>query len=133
MRFSPGARPHHLRPALALVAVLVRALTVLLALQFCGAIHDVSDAVASFVSVADVQHEECPPDGPCDDCPPGCPNCHCAALGTLIPALRVDVAPALLEESLPACLDQTQAVTGPDRPALFRPPRARAVGAPGRA
>jgi hypothetical protein len=124
MRFPPAARQPRLRPALAFVALLVRALTVLLALQFCGAIHDFSDAVGSVVSAPDAQHEECPPDGPCDDCPPGCPNCHCAALGTLIPGLRVEVAPALLEESLPACLDQTRTIAGPDRPALFRPPRA---------
>lgn len=130
MRSTLAARHHHLRPALALVTVLVRALTVLLALQFCGAIHDFSDAVASVVAADDAQqHEECPPDGPCDDCPPGCPNCHCAALGTLIPGSRVEVTPALLEAALPACLERTQVVTGPDRPALFRPPRAFALRA----
>jgi hypothetical protein len=107
----------------ALLVALVRVLTILLSLQFCGAIHDFSDAVRSLVTADQVQHETCPPDGPCDDCPPGCPNCHCAAIRSIVPDTRLDVAPDLLEASLPACLYATQAVAGPDRPCLFRPPR----------
>lgn len=106
-----------------MLVALVRMLTMLLALQFCGAIHDVTDAVRSVVAADDGPHEKCPPDGPCDDCPPGCPNCHCAAIGSIVPNVRWDVAPNLLEESLPPCLHATQAVVGPDRPPLFRPPR----------
>jgi len=107
-----------------MLGMIVRVLTVLLSLQFCGAIHDFSDAVRFVVSADDGQHEKCPPNGPCDDCPPGCPNCHCAAVGSIVPDVQVELAPELLAESLPSCLYATQAVAGPDRPPLFRPPRA---------
>ena len=123
MRLLSTARRLRSRPAWAALAVLVRVLTVLLSLQFCGVIHDFSDAVRSIVTAEELQHEKCPPDGPCEDCPPGCPNCHCAAVRSIVPNIRLDVTPDLLEASLPTCLYATQAVAGPDRPCLFRPPR----------
>jgi hypothetical protein len=112
------------RPTWAVVLVVVRALTMLLALQFCGAIHDFTDAVRSVASADDAQHEKCPANGPCDDCPPGCPNCHCAAVGSVVPETRVEVEPDLLVTALSLCLYDTRVVAGPDRPTLFRPPRA---------
>jgi hypothetical protein len=123
MRLPSTARRLRSRPAWAVLAVLVRVLTVLISLQFCGVIHDFSDAVRSIVAAEELQHEKCPPDGPCEDCPPGCPNCHCAAVRSIVPNIRLDVTPDLLEASLPTCLYATQAVAGPDRPCLFRPPR----------
>lgn len=109
------------------MVVVLRALLVAFALQFSGAIHDLSDFVDAVVVADDTEHEheQCPVDGPCNDCPPGCPNCHCAAaLGSVAPVALTATMPALLGSALPASLAGTQAPSGPDLPGLFRPPRA---------
>ena len=112
------------QPLGAAVLVVVRSLTLLLALQFSGALHDVADVVEAVVSAATPNHEQCPPDRPCEDCPPGCPNCHCATPTSVaaVPPQELSPPPALA--SLPARLYATQALPGPERPSLFRPPRA---------
>jgi hypothetical protein len=109
------------------VALLVlRALLVIFSLQFGGTIHDVTDLVEAVTAAPDkADHEQCPVDGPCNDCPPGCPNCHCAALGSIAPASPVTILPPrVLASALPASLAETQAPRGPDLPGLFRPPQA---------
>jgi hypothetical protein len=110
----------------AVVLVALRALLVVFALQFSGAIHDISDFVELVAAAPDTAgHEQCPVDGPCNDCPPGCPNCHCAAaLGSVVPSAPMAAMPALLASTLPASLAETQAPRGPDLPGLFRPPQA---------
>jgi hypothetical protein len=109
----------------AVVLVAVRALLVMFALQFSGTIHDISDFVEAVAAVPDkAEHEQCPVNGPCNDCPPGCPNCHCAAaLGSVAPASPMAILPQVLASALPASLAQTQAPRGPDLPGLFRPPQ----------
>ena len=102
----------------------MRVLAVTFFLQFGGIIHDLSDLLELVVAVDMPAHEQCPPDGPCPDCPPGCPNCHCAAVGSIVPAAPPEVSQARIVASLPARLTAAQVLTGPDRPALFRPPRA---------
>lgn len=121
MKWQP--RP---RRGWALLLVVLRSLLLVFALQFSGVIHDVSDFVEAVADAAEhAEHEQCPADGPCTDCPPGCPNCHCAAAMGSLPAQ-----PALadlrqvLALSLGASLYDTQAPPGPDLPGLFRPPRA---------
>jgi hypothetical protein len=121
MRLSP--RRYSSRPW-GLLLVVVRALTLLLALQFSGTLHDLTDVVDAFSSESSGEHEQCPVDGPCQDCPPGCPNCHCASLGSLAPEPPPELVPQLLVSSLPLGLYATQAIPGPERPSLFRPPRA---------
>ena len=111
----------------AVVLVALRALLVVFALQLSGTIHDISDFVEAVAAVPDkVEHEQCPINGPCNDCPPGCPNCHCAAaLGSVAPASPpIATMPALLASALPTSLAKTQAPCGPDLPGLFRPPQA---------
>jgi hypothetical protein len=110
----------------AVVLVALRALLVIFALQLSGAIHDISDFVeVAAASPEKADHEQCPVDGPCNDCPPGCPNCHCAAaLGSVAPSAPMAAMPALLASTLPASLAETQAPRGPDLPGLFRPPQA---------
>jgi hypothetical protein len=105
----------------------LRALLVVFSLQFSGVVHDTSDFVRAMSAASDqAEHEQCPADGPCHDCPPGCPNCHCAAaLGSLTPQLALAILPQLLGLALPASLYETQAPAGPELPGLFRPPRAR--------
>jgi hypothetical protein len=106
--------------------LITRLLVLLFSMQFGGLLHDATD-VARCVAWApeESEHEQCPPDRPCDDCPPGCPNCHCAtAIGTLAVAQPMALVPQLLTSSLPLSLDRTQAPDGPELPSLFRPPRA---------
>ena len=108
----------------ALLLVALRSLLLLFAMQLSGVVHDISD-FAEAVSAAPEQaeHEQCPVDGPCDDCPPGCPNCHCAAaMVSIEPAATFIVSPQILV-SLPTSLYDTQAPLGPELPGLFKPPR----------
>ena len=117
---------HRPRRGGALLLVAMRSLLLVFAMQFSGALHDISDFVEAVAAVPEgAEHEECPVDGPCNDCPPGCPNCHCAATVALVavvtPAL---LSPEILASHAPASLYATQAPRGPDLPGLFRPPRA---------
>ena len=109
----------------AVVLVALRGLLVVFALQLSGTIHDISDFVETVTAEpGKAEHEQCPVDGPCNDCPPGCPNCHCAAaLGSVAPASPMATLPALLASALPYSLAETQAPRGPDLPGLFRPPQ----------
>ena len=96
----------------------------LFSLQLGGLVHDVTDVVAA---IADIQHDEerCPLDGPCDDCPAGCPNCHCPnALGAFVPASSSAalVDPTTVDTALPL-LDRGRAPEGPVLPSIYRPPR----------
>lgn len=108
----------------AVLAALLRVVTVLFALQFSGALHDVSDLVAA---VAGLEHvdDQCPVDRPCHDCPAGCPNCHCPNLaGSLVaPAGVAEVRAPTAESTLPRALDGRTAPRGPDLPSIYRPPR----------
>jgi hypothetical protein len=102
---------------------LVRVVTVLFAMHFSGLIHGISDLVEAVVLADSTEHEQCPPAGPCEDCPPGCPNCHCGVLGSLEPEsplallARLPLAPELRQ------LEGAEAPVGPELPSLFRPPR----------
>lgn len=120
-------KPARRRRAPALLLVVVRLVALLLSVGLGGIAHDVTDLVAA---VADVRHEEeqCPLDGPCNDCPAGCPNCHCPnALGAVAPA----ASPAALIDPTAALaaaprLTRGRAFDGPDLPSIYRPPRGAA-------
>src|SRR5262245_34921093 len=86
------------RRSFALLLAMLRVLTVLFAMQLGGVIHGSADLLDATLASAEGEHEHCPPDGPCDDCPPGCPNCHCAAAHGSVapePALTSVPEPAL--------------------------------------
>src|SRR4029079_7659199 len=60
------------------VLTALRVLALILGLQLSGAAHAATEAI-ELIASADVKHADaCPPDGPCNDCPPSCPNCHCS-------------------------------------------------------
>ena len=104
---------------------LVRAALLVLALQLGGVIHGAADALAT-IGVLDAEHEACPPDGACDDCLAGCPNCHCAgALRTVVPdgALALS-APHGEPRRMLRATDGSSASLGPTLPSVYRPPRA---------
>ena len=102
---------------------LVRVLTALFALHFCGLIHEVSDVVSAVTVGQTHEHEQCPPDRPCEDCPPGCPNCHCGTLGSFALAPRVSGLLGHVSSAQASLFENAEAPPGPELPSLFRPPR----------
>lgn len=106
---------------------LLRLVAFVLGFQLSGVGHFVVDAI-SVAIVGEAEHDEqCPVDRPCDDCPPGCPSCHCPnTLRSTVPAPTFAVAAELPLFEVAA--DPTNAVpVGPDLPSLYRPPRTHTV------
>jgi hypothetical protein len=103
----------------------LRALLIALALQLGGMIHGTADLLGA-VGVLAGEHEQCPPDGACDDCLAGCPNCHCAAaLRTVAPDASWSVEPAHGAPDLALCVRSgSSAPLGPTLDSVYRPPRA---------
>jgi hypothetical protein len=109
------------------LSLLLRVLAVLLGVQLGGIGHAAADALHETGIILVEEHEECPLDRACDDCPPGCPQCHCsnrvpsvAPLGTFVLASalpRADVTFAPTESGSPP---------RPELPSLYRPPRSSA-------
>jgi hypothetical protein len=106
--------------------VAMRVAVVLLGLQFGGLVHDVADVVDAVVLAHEApEHESCPANRPCDDCPPGCPNCHCSAATTpMVPQAAPSLFTELAATRVLPPSDAAEAPAGPERPTLFRPPRA---------
>jgi hypothetical protein len=107
--------------------MLLRVLAFALGVQLSGGAHAASEVLSLVVSGMVEHDEQCPADGACDDCPPGCPSCHCQ---NHLPSVPPELASALLRERLPstpiAALEvEAQVPLGPELPAVFRPPRAR--------
>jgi hypothetical protein len=102
---------------------LLRVLAVVLGMQLSGVGHFATELVESIVA-DEVHHESCPADGPCDDCPPGCPQCHCSNGLRSVPP---DAAPALasiLETSGDGVrASSREKPPSPELPLPFRPPR----------
>src|SRR5690242_11987201 len=112
-----------MRRAAVTLLTLLRVLSLVLGVQLSGVAHFAVEVAEAVVS-EQAHHETCPPDRPCDDCPPGCPQCHCSN------GLR-SVAP---DATSPAASVLETAVNGvpapardkpptPDLPLPFRPPR----------
>lgn len=108
-----------------MILVILRALAVVLGLQLGGIGHAAADLIESIAASSTAEHEQCPPDGACDDCPPGCPSCHCsnrvpsvAAKGTLLPSA---VEPPPIDAWRPFA--NADAPPGPEPASLYRPPR----------
>jgi hypothetical protein len=108
--------------------VALRVLAVVLGLQLSGVAHFVEDAVAA-IATGHAEHEDpCPADRPCDECPPGCPQCHCS--NTMRSVAAAPAAPSVLlaETALSAAVAATSsAPLSPDLPGLFRPPQTALV------
>ena len=107
-----------------LVAWVLRVALVVLTLQVGGVIHGAADVLAA-AGMVDEEHEQCPPDGPCDDCPAGCPSCHCgAALRTVAPEGGFALEPVHDAASLVLGVSSASRVPlGPILPSVYRPPR----------
>ncbi|TKD10331.1 hypothetical protein [Polyangium fumosum] len=109
-----------------ILLVAVRLFVALTAFQMTGLPHFAVDAVAAIQDGDTPVHrdDDCPNEKDGRECPPGCPDCHCAHLMGALPPL---VSPYLLE--LPSGADLMLApyeATAPPRPdpsAIYRPPR----------
>lgn len=118
-------RTRQLSLPLAYLVSVLRLLTVVVTLQFSGAVHFAVDAVGIVVAERAAHEDDCPLDGgPCNDCPPSCPNCHCANAPTAVLPLEVrSLVSPLFGASPTRGLARTEAPPSPELPALFRPPR----------
>jgi len=118
-------RRHMTRAALAVLSAL-RVLAVLLGLELSGVAHAGTEVVELVASEAVRHADACPPDGPCNDCPPSCPNCHCsnaptAVTSTALPAELV----ALVFVPTPTLRIGERTPSSPELPLPFRPPQSR--------
>jgi hypothetical protein len=113
-----------MRPArrrfFAAFVLMLRALAAITALEVSGAIHFAQDVVAAVAE--EPSPDDC--DDP-DDCPPGCPGCHCAPPATSLPPARVDATIALAPLAPRAAVGAAaiRLPLNPDLPSVFRPPR----------
>lgn len=104
---------------------LVRALTIAVMLQFSGVTHHLVDVIRAVEGVA--LHEAqiaCPYEERGDDCPPGCPDCHCTHVLRALPATVPELV-GVCEPGVDLALPYES--TGPPcetAHGLFRPPRA---------
>jgi len=102
--------------------MLARLLVVVLSVQISGAAHEVAEVVVSFVADHAEHEGQCPSERPCEGCPPGCANCHCSALRSLVPTPNTQLASAF-PVGVVTCQGESRAPPGPDLPSIFRPPR----------
>jgi hypothetical protein len=112
-----------------LAVLVLRALSLLVLADLSGLAHTALDLTGS---AHEAYGEDCDGGGQDHECPPGCPNCHAGHAGLASPPLAREVvlepAPALARVELPPpAYDRTQP-RAPDQSALYRPPRALAVG-----
>jgi hypothetical protein len=113
-----------MRRAAVLLLALIRVLALVLGVQLSGVAHFATELVEAVVS-ADVHHETCPADGPCDDCPPGCPQCHCSnVLRSVAVAASTPVVSTLETEGDGILAFSQGKPPTPELPLPFRPPRA---------
>ena len=125
VRNSAGRTPLRRRVAsMPLFLRLLRGLIVVVAMQFSGIAHYAADAVHAIEGVG--SHDgrvSCPSDDRDEECPPGCPDCHCAhgvfALPSACPAVSAAMDPAFEVEF---AHEPVGPPSGAPR-SLFRPPR----------
>jgi hypothetical protein len=103
--------------------MLVRVLALVLGLQLTNGAHLVEDVVA-LVTAEHAEHEQCPADKPCDDCPAGCPQCHCGGGLRSVAPPAAEALTIAFDVSVPAAhAPSEQAPIAPELPGLLRPPK----------
>jgi len=122
-----GKRGHLTRRLRRAFALFVRTLAAILALQLSGAPHVIEDLADTFLaSESGIEHHDCDDESD-QDCPPGCPSCHCTHPNVLPSAQTDDLFAWLgcLPGSELADLPyESTAPPQPQLPSVFRPPRA---------
>lgn len=90
--------------------------------QPLGALALASEVACSLSEDEPAEAENCPEE-PCDDCPPGCPNCPCApGLRSIVPVAALSVLGAAELGTAWSCQTQ-RALSSLDPPTIYRPPR----------
>jgi len=103
---------------------LLRAVIVVVAMQFSGIAHYAADAVHAVEGVA--LHEgriSCPSDDRGEECPPGCPDCHCAHVVCALPSACPGVSAAMDPGVDVGFAYQSLGPPSGAPRSLFRPPR----------
>jgi hypothetical protein len=104
--------------------IVARAVTLLVALQLSSVVHLAFDLLQDCDEIADC--DDCPNEQPGHDCPPGCPNCHCAhpGIASLPAATALSPFPSTpARNAWTARGGAVDAPAAPYLPGLFRPPR----------
>lgn len=104
---------------------MLRLLAFVLVAQLSEAAHTARDVALSVLAMSDCHESDCD-DGAGEQCPPGCPNCHCAGRTSVIPVERF--VPALLAETatqpeVRRWFRRERAHESPWHLAIYRPPR----------
>lgn len=106
------------------VLLLLRALAMCLALHLSGLVHFALDRWHG----DDTAHHasDCPDDGGDEDCPPGCPSCHCVHVSPALPVPFATLGPSRLLPAYEMAWTPYEARTPPALapPGVYRPPRA---------
>jgi len=104
--------------------VVLRTLAVCLALQMSGLPHFVLDLWLH--GEAATQHFSACSDGGDDDCPPGCPSCHCVHVSPALPVVAETFGASRLLPAFEMAWAPYEARTPPSLapPGVYRPPRA---------
>lgn len=101
----------------------MRVLALILGLQISGASHSLVDVVAALGDHTAEHDDPCPPSGPCDECPEGCPDCHCPnAFRSGLPQSNTALLEPAPSEPVVAWFE-ARAPDVPDPQLPFRPPR----------
>lgn len=105
--------------------LLVRMVVVLTALQLSGAVHAAVDLYSAFASA--VVDADCDEERAGNQCPAGCPNCHCVARTIVTPPRLINVEALLTvraSERMAVTVNVLGCLQGPSQTSLYRPPRA---------
>jgi hypothetical protein len=109
------------------LSLLLRVLAVLLGVQLGGIGHAAADALHETGIIVVEEHEECPLDRACDDCPPGCPQCHCSnRVPSVAPLDAFVLVSALPRADVTFAPTESRSPPRPELPSLYRPPRTSA-------
>ncbi len=106
-----------------LVMVLTRLIAMLVALQMSSALHDVGDVLSAITGESSAH--DCDYSNETQECPAGCPNCHCSAQNNIV-VPRITDSVALLDvpcDELPTLVLFESVPQAPFLSGLFRPPR----------
>ena len=108
--------------------MLVRVFAIVVGLQVSGIGPAAAEVLRGVACESIDTREECPPDQPCDDCPPSCPHCSCASVMlSVVPQVGVAPIGAFIGVRQPREPVARRAPNVPELAGLFRPPCSRAV------
>lgn len=109
------------------LVVVLRLLALVLVSHASGVVHDVQDFISVIATGADAPHDD-DVAGDCNECPAGCPNCHCSHSVGSLPQAGQSWVISVRDE----CTDvigvstESQLHSMSDPRSVYRPPRSTA-------